>query len=208
MTDMMAVIVPKSDQWNADDFIAGPLTFTVAGVQIRAGEEQPVSIQLEGTPKVYRPCKSMSRVLVSAWGADAKAYAGRSLTLYRDPTVKWGGMAVGGIRISHMSHIDRDLTMMLTESKANRKPHKVKVLEVAPPPASVDPAVALDSAKDAARNGKDAFTAWWKANPDMRDAVKPHMEALQAICAEADAAKPEPERDVFGLPPLPKDNAE
>jgi hypothetical protein len=125
MNDMSQVIIPKSDQWNADDFIAGPATFTISEVRISPGSEQPVSIVLEGSDKFYRPCKSMSRVLVQAWGPDAKAYIGRSLTLYRDPTVKWAGMEIGGIRISHMSHIDGAKQMMLTATKGSRKPFKV-----------------------------------------------------------------------------------
>ncbi len=133
-TDMSSVIIPKSDQWNADDFIAGPITFTIADVKIAPGTEQPVNILLEGTEKFFRPCKSMSRVLVGAWGPDAKAYIGRSLTLYRDPEVKWGGMAVGGIRISHLSDIDGAKVMVLTATKGSRKPHKVMplVIENAP----------------------------------------------------------------------------
>ena len=105
MNDMSQVIIPKSDQINADDFVAGPITFQIEGVEIRAGTEQPVSIHLAGEPRAWKPCKSMSRVLVAAWGPDANVYRGRSVTLYRDPTVKWGGMEIGGIRISHMSHI-------------------------------------------------------------------------------------------------------
>jgi hypothetical protein len=132
MNDMSQVIIPKSDQWNADDFIAGPQTFTIREVRINAGSEQPVNIVLEGTEKFYRPCKSMSRVLVGAWGADASKYVGRSLTLYRDPEVKWGGLAVGGIRISHMSDLDSEKTMVLTATKGSRKPFKIKPLVNAP----------------------------------------------------------------------------
>lgn len=128
MNDMSSVIVPKSDQINADDLIAGPMTITIRDVQIRGGQEQPVSIYFEGSEKAFRPCKSMSRVLVQGWGPDAKVYVGRSLTLYRDPTVKWAGMEVGGIRISHMSHIDGVKQMMLTATKGSRKPHKVMPL--------------------------------------------------------------------------------
>lgn len=128
MNDMSAVIVPKSDQINADDLISGPLTITIEDVQIRGGQEQPVSIYFAGSDKAFRPCKSMSRVLVAAWGPDANAYIGRSLTLYRDPKVKWAGMEVGGIRISHMSHIDREMVMALTATKGSRKPHAVKPL--------------------------------------------------------------------------------
>ena len=130
MGDMSAVIIPKSDQINADDLISGPITVTIKAVSVRPGTEQPVSIDI-GTPgKVFRPCKSMARVMVSAWGADSSKYAGRSMTLYRDPKVKWGGMEVGGIRISHMSHIDGVMTLALTETKQSRKPFTVKPLAV------------------------------------------------------------------------------
>jgi len=136
MNDMSSVIVPKSDQVNAEDFIAGPRTFTIEGVSISPGTEQPVSIKLRGERRVFRPCKSMSRVLVAAWGPDANEYTGRSLTLYRDPKVKWGGLAVGGIRISHMTDIDPQkvdgagvMTMALTETKGKRAPYIVKALK-------------------------------------------------------------------------------
>lgn len=127
-TDMSTVIVPKSDQISADDFIAGPRTYTIEGVAISPGTEQPVQIKLEGEARAWRPCKSMSRVLVAGWGPDAKVYTGRAITLYRDPKVKWGGMEVGGIRVSHMSHIEREMLIQLTATKGKRAPHIVKPL--------------------------------------------------------------------------------
>ena len=128
MTDMNAVIVPKSDQINADDLIGGPRTIRIAGVKVSPGTEQPVSIAIEGDGKVYRPCKSMARVMVAAWGADSSVYSGRSLTLYRDPKVKWGGLEVGGIRIGAMSDLASPMTLALTETRASRKPFTVKPL--------------------------------------------------------------------------------
>lgn len=128
MNDMSQVIVPKSDQINADDLIGGDMTITIRDVQIKGGQEQPVSIYFKGSDKAFRPCKSMSRVLVAAWGPDAKQYIGRSLQLYRDPTVKWGGLEVGGIRIRAMSHIDNPMTMALTATKGSRKPFTVRTL--------------------------------------------------------------------------------
>ena len=129
MTDDMSVaIVPKSDQINADDLIAGEMTILVTKVTINGGTEQPVSINFKGSNKFYRPCKSMARVLVAAWGPSSANYVGRSITLFRDPTVKWGGLEVGGVRISHMSHIDRDVMLMLTATKGSRKPYTVKRL--------------------------------------------------------------------------------
>lgn len=142
MSDMAGVITPKSDQINADDLIAGPMTITITDVRISGGTEQPVSVYFEGSDKAYRPCKSMCRVLVAAWGADANMYRGRSLTLYCDPSVKWGGVAVGGIRISHMSHIQGDMNIALTATRAKRVPFTVRPLAAgrAPAPRPAAPA--------------------------------------------------------------------
>ena len=144
MNDMTYVIVPKSDQVNADDLIAGPMTIRSTGVTVKGGQEQPVSISFEGEKKVFRPCKSMCRVMVNAWGPDANKYIGKSLTLYRDPAVTWGALAVGGIRISHMTDIERDMVMALTEKKGSRKPFIVKPLRVeAPAEDKVTPGVMM-----------------------------------------------------------------
>jgi len=130
MSDMSAVIVPKSDQINAEDFLAGPSVFTIADVSINPGTEQPVSIRLDGEKRVWRPCKSMSRVLVAAWGPDASQYAGRSVRLFCDPNVTWAGMKVGGIRISHLSHIEREMVIALTATKGKKVMATIKPLQV------------------------------------------------------------------------------
>jgi len=131
MSDMSQVIIPRSDQINADSLLSGPITITITKVDIKAGTEQPITIHYEGEDgKPWRPCKSMARCLVAAWGPDSKAYTGRSLTLFCDPKVKWGGMEVGGIRVSHMSHIDNAMTMALTVTRGNKKPFTVKPLTV------------------------------------------------------------------------------
>jgi hypothetical protein len=130
MIDLASTVAPKSDQFNADDLIAGPRTITITRVSASGGaNDQPVSIYFQGdNGKPYKPCKSMRRVLITAWGADGSQYAGRSMTLYRDPGVMFGGIQVGGIRISHMSHIDRDITIALTVTKAKRAPFTVRKL--------------------------------------------------------------------------------
>lgn len=136
--DISATVTPKSDQLNSDDLLAGSRTVTITRVVADVGSaEQPVSVYFEGDwNKPYKPCKSMRRVMIACWGKMANEYAGRSMTLYRDPTVTWGGMEIGGIRISHMSHIENDMTMALTATKKARKPYTVKVLRVdAPKPA-------------------------------------------------------------------------
>lgn len=127
-TNLSSAIVPKSDQLNSDDLISGPRTITITTVSVGAGE-QPVAIHFDGdNGKPWKPCKSMCRVLVQLWGADGKNYAGKSLTLFRDPAVKWAGMEVGGIRISHMSDIGAAMTMALTATRGKRNPFVVKPL--------------------------------------------------------------------------------
>ncbi len=141
MIDISGTVAPKSDQLNADDLIAGPRTIAVTSVKLVA-EDQPVAIHFAGDDnKPYKPCKSMRRVLVRAWGADASKYAGRSMTLYLDESVRFGGVSVGGIRISHMSDISGPLTMALTATRAVKKAFTVKPLAVAPAsnPAQYEP---------------------------------------------------------------------
>ena len=136
MNDMHATIIPKSDQLNADDLITGPITVKITKVTIKPGE-QPISIFYDGdNGKPYKCCKSMARIMVYAWGPDSSQYVGRSMTLYRDPAVKWAGMEVGGIRISHMSDISEDMTTALTITRQNKKPFTVRPLLAQSPKAS------------------------------------------------------------------------
>jgi len=126
MTDLTKSIAAKSNILNADDLIGGPITIKITKVSIAAGE-QPIAINYEGdNNKPFMPCKTVRRVLVGAWGADGNAYVGRSLILYRDPTVVYAGQEVGGIRVSHMSHIEKPITMALTATKKSKKPYIVK----------------------------------------------------------------------------------
>lgn len=190
--DMSQIIQPKSDQINADDMISGPMTVTVDGVSISPRDDQPISIRLQGMTKVFRPCKSMSRVMVQAWGSDAAKYAGRSMTLYRDPKVKWGGLEVGGIRISHMSHIEAPMQMMLTHTRSQRAPFKVSPLASAPE-APKEPDNALELAQAAADKGTGAFREWWTSEEgkSCRATAQANIDALKKRASEADPAPDE-----------------
>lgn len=189
-TDLSTTIAPKSDQMNADDLIAGPRTLRVTGVRI-LGEEQPVAIHFEGERNPYKPCKSMRRVLVHLWGADGKNYAGRSMTLFRDPEVAFGGSQVGGIRISHLSHIDGDKKLALMASRGHRKPYVVKPLKDDGPrqqKAASEPEIDVSAfareveAKCAAAVDADALKEWANSDEVMakRNAVKRTDEAAAA----------------------------
>ena len=131
--DMTATIEPRSDQLNADDLMTGPRTFTITDVTA-GNPEQPVNVHLAEYPeRPWKPSKSMRRVLVAAWGPDTTAYLGRRVTLYRDPSIRFGKDEVGGIRVSHLSHLPKPLRLALTVKRGQRAPYTVEPLpNVAP----------------------------------------------------------------------------
>ena len=133
--DMTASIAAKSDQLDAVDLLSGPQTFTIERVS-EHNAEQPFNFHLAGFPRVWRPGKSMRRVIVAAWGGKVANYVGKSLTLYCDPSVEFGGAAVGGTRISHMTGIDKPLKVPLLIKKGRSAVFTVQPLkEAAPAPA-------------------------------------------------------------------------
>ncbi len=125
--DVSGTIIAKSDQLNSDDLISGPITVEITGVRMMT-KDQPIAVSISGGHQPWKPCKTMRRVLVHAWGADASKWVGRSLTLYRDASVKWAGDDVGGIRISAMSHIPKRIALSLAVTKGVKAKNFVDVL--------------------------------------------------------------------------------
>lgn len=129
MNELDKALAPKSDQLNADDLLGVEKVITITNVSV-AETEQPVHISFEGdNGKPWKPCKSMGRVLRYVWGNDYRSWVGKSVKLFNDPTVKWAGVDVGGIRISEVSDITRAVTIPLTKAKNSRKPYTVKPLK-------------------------------------------------------------------------------
>jgi hypothetical protein len=128
-----ASIVARSDQLNADDLIAGPVTVTITGVR-KGDHEQPIHIDVEEFPdKSYRPCKTCRRILIAVYGDKVPPWIGQRLTLYCDPAVKYGGVAVGGIRISHMTGLQEVRTFMLAASRGKKTEITIRPLAAAKP---------------------------------------------------------------------------
>ena len=131
--DISETLAANSAQQNYDEYLAGPKTVTVAEVT-QGTVEQPVNVELVEFPgKPFKPAKSVRRVLAAAWGTDASQWTGRRLTIYGDPSVRYGGKEVGGLRVSHVSHIDKPLTVALTVTRGKRAPFTVQPLPDAPP---------------------------------------------------------------------------
>lgn len=179
--DLTESIAPLSDQVNADDMIGGPATVTIESV-VAGSAEQPVDIRLVEFPgRAYRPSKSMRRVLVAAWGAESSAYPGRRLTIYRDPEVTFGRDKVGGLKISHLSHIDKRLSIALTVTRGKRAMHTVEPLPDAAPssPAPEPPAETVAECTDL-----DALKAMWHASgAERRAQIEVRVAELRAAAS-------------------------
>lgn len=168
--DITETTAPKSDQLNADDLIAGPVTVTVSQVT-RGNPEQPINVELVEYPgRPFRPSKSMRRVLLAGWGRDAATYSGHRLTLYRDPEVTFGREKVGGIRISHMSHIEAALDVPLTVRRGKRALFHVEPLPAAP---------AITAEMIAAVSDIEQLRGMWNSAPaDMRPIIEARVKEL------------------------------
>ena len=130
--DISQFLLAKSDQLNADDLVAGPIVARIVNVKVTGGDQQPVTVELDGGHRPWKPCKTTMRVLAALWGPRAGEWVGRSVRLYRDPSVKYGGVEVGGIRISGMSHIDKPKVLTLSSSKKTTTEYRIEVLRDTP----------------------------------------------------------------------------
>lgn len=177
--DMSRFTEAKSDQLNADDLIGAPRTITVTRV-VGCDGDQPVAIHYDGdNGKPFKPCKTIRRVLMAIWGRYANEYVGKSMTLYRDDSVTFGGLQVGGIRISHMSGLEKETTVVVMKSKGKKAGMKILPLRDAP---------RQQTQQD---SGPDQVTQW------VRDLIArinaaPDRGAVDAILAEPVVVKRRP----------------
>jgi hypothetical protein len=168
--DISDTLAPNSDQLDAVDLMGRPRTFTITEVS-RGKDEQPVQIHLAEFPRVWRPGKSMRRVLAACWGTDASVYVGRRVTLYCDESVKFGNDVTGGTRISHLSHIDKPRAIPLLISRGKSATFRVQPLPDAPP---VAPAVNEETAAQLA----SLRAEWTDADPERRKVIEAEVNAL------------------------------
>ena len=170
--DITDTLAPTSDQLDAVDLLGGPRTFTIASVS-KGNAEQPVNVHLSEFDRVWRPGKSMRRVLAAAWGADASKWIGRRVTLYCDPAVTFGKDKVGGTRISHLSHIDKRLSVPLLVTRGKSATFTIDPLPDAPAAPTAEQIKAID-------NLDDLRALWDTASPAAREHIMARKAELEA----------------------------
>jgi len=212
--DIAALTVGKAEQLTADALLGGPLDITITGLKPGPTPEQPLAIYYEGSRLPYVPCLSMRRVLLGLWGQKLVEWKGRRIRLYRDAGVSYGGQRVAGIRISHLSNIEREEEWPLTLGRGKKIAYKVRPL---PPPQSEGRADNGGSQKmaeptglpiehlrkeglESAQKGSEELKKFWNwLGKDEKAALKPELDKdWKAIAAKADATA-EARKEEFAL---------
>jgi hypothetical protein len=122
-------VVPKSDQLNSDDLLAGPVLFNITGARLVQNPQQPVILTIDQDRQPFKPCLTMRRLIIELWGDNARLWVGRSLVLFCDKSVTFGKDWRGGIRISHMSHINGTQEVWLTTARGRKTKFVIEPLQ-------------------------------------------------------------------------------
>lgn len=179
MTTLSEALAPRSDQLNADDLIPGPRVLKITGGRVSSeGREKKIVLSYEGdNGKPWKPCKTMGRAMVMLWSLTDEGFAeqvkDKQVRVYRDPEVRFGDQGeVGGIRISHVSHISKATSIKLTVSQGKKAVFTFHplVTGAAPEGLTIDQArTDIESAADL----DELKTVW------TRKSMQPHRETLQ-----------------------------
>lgn len=130
--DIRAATKPRSDQLNFENFLTGPQTFTVAKVT-PGDRDHPVFIYMAECPATpYKPSKGMLKCIAQpdGWGDKSSQWTGKAITLYGDPTVIYGGVEVGGIKVYALEGIESDYETLISARRGVRKPHLIKKIVI------------------------------------------------------------------------------
>lgn len=171
--DIANSLVSRSDQLNAEDLAkTGPQTYTIRKV-VKGKAEQPLDFLLEETDRAWRPPVTVRRLISEAWGTtDGTVYEGRRVTLYCDPEVTFGKEKPGGIRVSHMSHLDRRFQTKIKIARGKRETFTVDPLPDAPTPPS--------EAAIACATDKDQLREWHRQFPTLRESIIARVAEIDA----------------------------
>lgn len=175
MVDVTKYTYSQGVQTNADDLVAAPRTVVVTAVTETGDAKQPLAVRYEGDDgKPFLPCLTMRKLITALWGGEGDDWVGKSLTLYRDPSVVFGKDTPGGVRISHMSGIEKTVSVQLLEKRGKRRQYTIVPLEVMPPKPkpTVDP-TEMKRQMDAVSGDAAAKSKWWAGlTPEQKAVVK------------------------------------
>ena len=109
-----------------DDLAAGPQRFTIQGISkttFGAKDGRPAEdvLQLElDDDRQFSLNKTNTKILIGAHGGKTDGWIGKSVILYVDPNVMFGGRLVGGVRVQIPDQtVDEELAVDLAEAMSD-----------------------------------------------------------------------------------------
>lgn len=161
---MKRTVRKNTDQLNYEDFLGG-VTRVVKITGVSDGrKEAQYDFSIEGDDRYWRPPATVLKLIILAYGDDDDNWIGKYAQLFGDPDVKMKGQKVGGIRISHLSHLkdDKPLEASLTVTRGQSAVFTVQ-------PITAQQVQILD------------LKAEWKAaTPERRAEIEQQVAALQS----------------------------
>lgn len=133
MASVKLAMLANSDQLNYSDIGTHEMVIMITGVRV-TNSDQPVSIYYEGCgERPYKPSKGMIRLISEAWGDETDLWIGKAILIYGDPTVRWGGQEVGGIRIKAFTNISKSgFSAFVTITRGKKRKVKVDCFQYQP----------------------------------------------------------------------------
>lgn len=158
---MRVEVKKNTDQLNFEDFLGG-VTRLVTIARVDSGrKEAQYDIAIEGDDRYWRPPATVLKQLVLAYTDEAANWIGKKALLYGDPEIKMKGKKVGGIRISHLSHIEGPLVADLTITRGQSGTFTIQPLT---------PELIIAGLK----------AEWRATGPERRKAIEAEVAALQS----------------------------
>lgn len=195
----------KSDQLNAVDLITGEMTITITKVKVVNNPDQPAIIYYEGdNGKPYKPSKTMRRLIAVKWGDDESQFVGRSLTLFCNPAIRFGPNEVGGIQISHMSHMESEKRHMLMVARNKYEAFKPLHLVIEKPKPKKSPEEAASDWVEKSMteinkfNSAEELNAWLEKNDGTITKLEKYEQLstrFSNFCLDAQDSFAEPEAE-------------
>jgi hypothetical protein len=189
---MIVDIKKNTDQLNFEDFLGGVTRIvTIAKVE-KGRKEGQYDIAIEGDDRYWRPPPTVLKQLVSAWTDEADTWVGRQALLYGDPDVMMAGQVVGGIRVSHVSHIDGPVTESLSVTRGKRRPHTLHPLPDPPKSAPKPPTLQARLTAALAARGITERADWEDFCKDVIGRAAPSSELSDEEMAQVVEALEQP----------------
>jgi len=177
----------RNSQWLGSDDMGddGTVTLTVARVEEArvesdTGTKRRPIVHFRENVRPWQPCITTCECMAAMYGDDTDGWSAKPVTLWWDPSVKFGRDTVGGVRVRGAPGLGRTVTARISLPK--KRPFDVKLHDTKP--AQVDPSAArakLLEAAESKHNIDKATIEAWLAEQGAKDIAAMTVDDLRGL---------------------------